>query len=72
MVSFFVNFSLTNKELKVYPNPSSNFIQVKGLHQAEDYILYNFEGAVVGKGNMSSSNKIDVQHLKKVHLPLSI
>lgn len=64
MASTSVNFTLNNKDLKVYPNPSSNFIQVKGLDQAEDYVLYNYEGIIVSKGNVSSSDKIDVQHLK--------
>ena len=64
MVSTPVNFSSNNKDLKVYPNPSSNFIQIKGLHQAENYLIYNFEGVIVSKGNVSSSDKIDVQHLK--------
>ncbi len=45
MANYAVNFSLNNKELNVHPNPPNNFIQVKGLHQAEDYVFYNFRAS---------------------------
>jgi hypothetical protein len=58
------NLSSNDKVLKVYPNPSSNFIQVKGLGEAENYVLYNFYGLKISEGSISSEDKINIQNLK--------
>ena len=63
-VSTSLSFSSYDKVLKVYPNPSSNFIQVKGLDNVENYELYNFSGLKISEGSVSSKDKINIQDLK--------
>ena len=52
-----------NKRLKLYPNPSKDFIQVSGLEKTEKYSIYNVIGVEVAKGTIVNNNSIAIQHL---------
>jgi len=54
---------LTTKNIKIYPNPSSDFIQISGLTKAENYRIYNVIGKEVNNGIISDNEEMDVQHL---------
>ena len=49
--------------LKVYPNPSVNFIKISGLSEKANYIIYNLLGKEVGKGNVKNEEDINIQDL---------
>ncbi|KGL59020.1 T9SS type A sorting domain-containing protein [Polaribacter sp. Hel1_85] len=55
-------YTKTNK-LKLFPNPSSDFIQVSGLTATANYSIYNILGAEVRSGSVSENNKIEVANL---------
>jgi hypothetical protein len=50
-------------KLNVYPNPTSNSIQITGLTKTEKYKIYNVQGKEMSYGVVSSTNKIDIQNL---------
>ena len=49
--------------LKVYPNPSVNFIKISGLSEKTNYIIYNLLGKEVGKGIIKNEEDINIQDL---------
>jgi len=49
--------------LKLYPNPSTNYIRVQGLSDKANYIIYNLLGKEVGKGNVKNEEGIKIQDL---------
>jgi hypothetical protein len=49
--------------LTLYPNPTSDFIQIFELTETESYKIYNTIGALVHSGQASNSVKIDVKNL---------
>lgn len=49
--------------VKIYPNPTTDYISVSSLKQQEDYIVYNVLGMNVLRGTLSNNTKIDVSHL---------
>lgn len=50
-------------KIKVFPNPSSDFIEVIGLSNIENYKIYTILGKEINKGTISNNEKIDIQHL---------
>ena len=52
-----------NKTFRLFPNPSTEFIQVCGLSKTENYRIYNTLGAEVNNGIISNNEKIDVTNL---------
>jgi hypothetical protein len=54
---------LTLRTVKVFPNPSSDFIEITGLTAIEDYRIYNTLGQEVKKGIVLENKKIDIQSL---------
>jgi len=57
------NFNLNS--LRIYPNPSSDFITIEGLSEMENYSIYNALGLVVNGKIISRDDKIDVRNLSK-------
>ena len=58
------NHSLENvKTLKVYPNPTTNFIKITNLTKIENYVIYNVLGLEINRGVTSKDEKINVQNL---------
>lgn len=49
--------------LKLYPNPSKDFVSIEGLTDSTEFALYNILGAVVKSGTVNSNEQIDVQDL---------
>jgi len=56
-------FNGTNNSLQLYPNPSSDFIQVSELTQTGSYKIYTASGTEVKTGTVDSSTKINIQSL---------
>ena len=56
---------LTIVNLKVYPNPASDYITIYGLKKDKNYEIYNLIGQQIRKGTISNKEKIDVQNLIK-------
>ncbi len=54
----------TYQNLNIYPNPSSNFIQISGLTKKVDYKLFNISGKEISQGIISNNEKIDIKNLK--------
>lgn len=52
-----------NNNIKLFPNPSKNFIQVSSLAKPENYRLYNILGAEVKHGVISDTQKLNIQNL---------
>lgn len=60
---FLMNTGLNelDQSLKVFPNPTSEFVSINGLNKSYDYRIYSVKGKLVQEGIMSS--KIDVSRL---------
>lgn len=62
------NLSITDisfyKNIVLYPNPSTEFIQILGLVKTENYKLFNVLGEQISKGEISKDEKIDIKNLK--------
>ena len=52
-----------SKNLSIFPNPSSDFIQVSGLSEKLNYRLYNAIGSEIKSGVFSNNEKIDIKNL---------
>ena len=52
-----------SKNLTIFPNPSSDFIQVSGLSEKLNYRLYNAIGSEIKSGVFSNNEKIDIKNL---------
>lgn len=48
---------------KLYPNPSTAFINVSGLTKVEKYAVYNALGEKISNGTISDNEKIDIQNI---------
>lgn len=53
------------KNVALYPNPASEFIQISGLTDTEKYKLYNVLGEEVLRGEISENKKIDIKSVTK-------
>lgn len=53
------------KNQRIYPNPSRDFIQVSGLMDIENYIVYNISGHKIMEGTISSNEILNIQNLTK-------
>lgn len=49
------------KNIKLFPNPSIEFIQVSGLTENENYRIYNILGAEIKNGTISNNEQIDIR-----------
>lgn len=64
-----VTSTLSNDEvisqgsIKLYPNPSSDFIKVSGLTNTSDYVIYNLLGVKVAEGKLSNNENLDIRNL---------
>jgi hypothetical protein len=48
----------------VFPNPSTDFVQVSGLTENKNYEIYNVLGAQIKKGTVNNNEQIDIQNLR--------
>lgn len=56
--------SFTQK-IEIYPNPSSEYIQISGLSLEENYRIYNILGSKVKNGIIHDNEQIDIRDLNK-------
>lgn len=49
------------EKVKIFPNPSSKFIQVSGLIENENYRIYNILGTEIKSGIISNNVPIDIR-----------
>jgi hypothetical protein len=59
------DFKISNSDIKLFPNPSTDYIQITNLNSTENYKVYNVLGSEVIKGQISVGKKIDVQNLSQ-------
>ncbi len=52
-----------NTQIILFPNPSTNALQVSGLKKAEHYSIYNSLGVIITSGTISENEKIHIQNL---------
>lgn len=52
-------------KIKLFPNPSSDFIRISGITKTENYSIYNILGAKVKSGTILNGEKIDIRNVKK-------
>lgn len=57
------NFKTNSGKVKIFPNPSKDFIQVLGLSETENYEVYSIVGAKVNDGVINNNEKINIQNL---------
>lgn len=48
-------------DVRLYPNPSSDYVQVKGLKRSQNFSLYNVLGVEITSGNISNNDQIDIK-----------
>jgi hypothetical protein len=56
------DFNISNINLKLFPNPSNEFIKISGLINIEKYKIYNIIGSEVTNGNISNNQEIDIKN----------
>lgn len=49
--------------LKIFPNPTTEYIQISGLKSAVNYSIYNIIGSEISKGTISNEEKVNTQNL---------
>lgn len=57
------NYNLLKSQIKIYPNPSSLYIELSGLLKEEKYHIYSILGNEVSKGSITNFEKINIQNL---------
>jgi len=58
------NYEVENS-IKLYPNPSTDFIHISGLTKTENYKIYNTIGAEISRGTISENEKINIKNYAK-------
>ncbi|MDO5969196.1 T9SS type A sorting domain-containing protein, partial [Flavivirga aquimarina] len=56
-----INENIEVSNIKLYPNPSPDFIQISGLPRTENYTIYNILGTKISSGIISNNEKIDIK-----------
>ena len=52
-----------NKTIKLFPNPSTDFIRVSELSAKENYKIYTILGSEIIRGSVSNNETIDIRNL---------
>ncbi len=55
----------TAQPMRIYPNPTAEFIQISGLSSSTGYSIYTILGSKENSGVLEVDNQINVNHLKK-------
>lgn len=56
---------MTISKTKLYPNPTSDYIQISSLSVSKAFTIYDILGAQIKKGVISINEKIDVKNFSK-------
>ena len=54
----------SQKDFSIYPNPTDDYVQLSGLDNSHEYIIYNFLGKELTKGKLNKNEKISVTSLE--------
>lgn len=54
----------TIENIKIYPNPTQNYIKISGLKEETEYSMFTILGTEIQKGSISNKQKLDVNNLK--------
>ena len=57
-------FSFKNS-IKLFPNPSSNYIQVTGLRETKKYVIFDAVGKKIKKGLVTENISINIEEFSK-------
>lgn len=60
-----INDFKRNKAIAIYPNPSSEFIRLKGISDTQKIKIYNVLGGKVSEESVNSNSKIEIKNLPK-------
>ncbi|XMO85736.1 T9SS type A sorting domain-containing protein [Algibacter sp. AS12] len=60
-----VNAEVKSTSIRVFPNPSNNYIQISGISEKLSYSLYDTLGKAVKQGSISNNEKINIISLPK-------
>jgi len=52
-----------NKTIKLFPNPSTDFIRVSELTTKENYKIFTILGSEIKRGSVSNNETIDIRNL---------
>ena len=52
-----------NKTIKLFPNPSTDFIKVSELTAKENYKIFTILGSEIKRGSVSNNETIDIRNL---------
>ncbi|WP_423779047.1 T9SS type A sorting domain-containing protein [Bizionia echini] len=55
---------MQTKSLKLYPNPSSEFLQISGLQQNVNYSILDFQGKLMQYGTLIPQENIPINSLQ--------
>ena len=55
--------NLNKETVKIYPNPTTDYIQISGVTEEMNYTIYDLLGKEITTGIISAQNKVDVQDL---------
>ena len=55
--------SLNRASIKVFPNPSSSFINIEGIDKNTSYTIYTIDGIPVKHGKLSSQSRVEIGSL---------
>jgi len=56
-------FNTSKSKLIIFPNPSTDYLQISGLTKIEKYKVYSILGTEISNGIISNNEKINVQNL---------
>ncbi|NRB84887.1 MAG: T9SS type A sorting domain-containing protein [Winogradskyella sp.] len=62
-ITLSLNENLFTEKIKIFPNPSSDFIQFTGLIKKENYKIFNSLGSIIRNGTISNQEEIDIRSL---------
>lgn len=57
------DYNYTTQEIQICQNPTSDFIEIKGLKKAIDYKIFNVLGSEIKSGTIANQEKIDIRDL---------
>mgnify|MGYP005678632293 CR=1 FL=1 len=60
-----VGGKITEQNIAIFPNPSTNFIQIAGIEKPVNYQIYDLIGSKVSEGIISRNDKINIKNQKE-------
>ena len=55
---------ILSSKIKLFPNPSANFLTVSNLKNKYNFIIVNKLGQKIQKGSISNNEEIDIRNLR--------